>query len=277
MIYNIQQLLAWKNPDRSDDIIGDGVLPTQSKLMIFGDPKAWKSGLSLYTAYQIAQGKLWFGYKTTKTLVFRLQVELPMHVDQKRIRKFANSANLYPPNILFKTESRLKLDTGIGVSSLDRDLKWIATEYPNQNVLLILDPMYKLLRGHISDSRDVQALLDNLDELKDKHKFSLILVHHSRLPHYDIFGKTIEGGAEDAMGSSYFPDWVDTMLKVKLLDPPPGPAVTVRMTFVLYRHAEYPLPEFEVRWSRRTLAPTITKRAIPEVLSEDDVTIRELI
>lgn len=276
MAETLSQFLSWTPPDRTEDIIADGILAPQTRLVIFGSPKTWKSGLALYTASVIANGTKWFGYVTKQALPLVYQVELPKYTFQKRGRKFFASEKFKQPNILFESAVRLKLDTSHGYSVMDKELREAAVKFPNQHIVLILDNVYKIMSGHISDPKDVERLLDNIDELKDKHKCSIILIHHSRLTKYNDQGNPIDAGAEDAMGSSYFDNWCDTMIKLKLLDPAPGLAVTVRADFVLTRNAEHYLPGFKLRWSRNTLHPTLIEKDETAVESEDDVSIRDL-
>lgn len=272
MIENIQQLLSWQ-PENRDSIIDGGILLPETRLMIFGQAKAWKSMLSLYTAFTIANGLNWFDYKTTKSVILKYQVELPKAIDRNRVAKFAKGVNSYPSNIFFKTpEDRIKLDTSWGLNSISKDIEELKRRCPDQHIVLILDPLYKLMAGHISDEYDVKKFQDNLDELKDKHHLSIIIIHHSRLTRVDSGGEVVDLGAEEIMGSSYWNNWCDTMIRVKLLNPFTG-SNEVAVSFSLYRNSETELQDFTVRWDRSNLQPTIIKRAQLEV---DEPSIRGL-
>ena len=272
MIENLQQLLAWK-PVYQASIIENGIFLPETRLMIFGQAKAWKSMLALHTAFVLANGADWFGFKTSKAVTFKFQAELPKAIDRDRIAKYATGANSFPTNILFKTpQDRAKLDTTWGASAINKDIEDAKHRNPDQHIVLILDPLYKLLAGHISDEYDVKKFQDNLDELKDKHKISIIIIHHSRLTRVDTAGKIVDLGAEEVMGSSYFNNWCDTMIRVKLLNPHTGGNL-VEVSFELVRNAQTTLPSFQVLWDRSNLQPTVTKRAAIEI---DEPTVREL-
>ena len=140
------------------------------------------------------------------------------------------------------------------------------------HLVLILDCLYKLMSGHISDEYDAKQLIDNIDELIAKYHFSIIIIHHVHKTRFDAAGNILDLGPEESMGSSYWGNWVDTMVRVKLLDQSTTSKRT-EMSFELTRNAEETLNPFRVEWSRETLQPRITKRLEIEY-AEEDITIR---
>lgn len=264
-IENIEELIAWQ-PPLQREIISGGILLPETCMIIFGPAKSWKSILALHTANCIATGKDWFGFTTAKSAVFKYQVEIPKALERKRIVKYMNGDR--PKGMLFKTAPYAKIDTGFGKGNLEKDIMIAKERCPSPHLVLILDPVYLLISGHISDDYDIKRLLDNLNEVKAKHSLSLILIHHSHKTRVDSSGQIIDLGSEEIMGSSYFNNWADTMVKLKLLNPYTG-ANKVELTFGLVRHAETMLPTLEIDWSRRSLHPTVTKRSdtAPEEVS----------
>ena len=259
MIENIQQLLSWQ-PERQNPIIDGGILLPETRLMIFGQAKSWKSMLALHTAFSIANGTSWFGYKTVKAAALKIQVELPKAFDKERVEKYARSIQSYPPNIYFVTpKERMKLDTTIGISVLNKNIDELKRRCPDYHPVIILDPLYKMMAGHISDEYDVKKFQDNLDETKEKYHCTFIIIHHSRLTRVDSSGVVIDLGAEESMGSSYWNNWCDTMIRAKLLDPFTEKR-TMEISFELTRNAQILLPNFEIQWDRANLQPTVTKR-----------------
>jgi len=269
---SIGQLLSWK-PEKQISIIEDGILLPETRLIIFGQAKSWKSMLSLYTAFSIANGTPWFGYKTTKAVPIKYQVELPKAIDRERVAKFAKNVGEYSPDIFFRTpRERVKLDTSMGKMAIAKDIEEVQARCPSQHIVLILDPLYKLMAGHISDEYDVKKFQDNVDEIKDKYHISLVLIHHSRLTRVDAGGDVVDLGAEEAMGSSYWNNWCDTMIRLKVTNPFTG-ANEVGVSFSLTRNAQTILQDFEVRWDRSTLQPCIIRQAALEL---GEPTIRDL-
>jgi len=135
--------------------------------------------------------------------------------------------------------------------------------------------VYLLISGHISDDYDVKRLLDNLNELRSKCSVSLIIIHHSHKTRTDDSGNIIDLGSEDIMGSSYFNNWADTMVKLKTLNPYTG-ADRVELSFGLARHAEALLPKLTIQWSRANLHPSVLSTEDTSLEEEDTLPIHGL-
>jgi len=257
-IDSLQQLIAWQ-PPITDPIISDGILEPETRMLIFGPAKSWKYMLALHTAFTIAEGGKWLGFNTKPVPILKYQVELPKAIDRKRVIKYARARGSYPTNVYFKTPmDRVKLDTRWGMMSLEKDIQEARKRTDSEQLVILFDPLYKLLTGNISDSTDVNNLQENLDELKQKYQLTYIFIHHSRLTKTGEKGEFVDLGAEEMMGSSYWNNWFDTVLRIKMINKDSG-ADRVEMQFVLTRNVERLLPSLEVHWSRADLHPTIIK------------------
>jgi len=279
-VENIDELLAWEPPYRGNDIVSHGILVPGAQMIIFGAAKTWKSMMALHTSFCIAAGADWFGFKTAQAPTFRVQAELPKAVDQKRVRKYRGAE--YSPatkSIFTETFVRLKIDTSYGKDELDKSLQIARGRVdPKSHLVLILDPLLELMAGHVSEEFDVGRFTGNLNDLKAKYNLSIVLIHHARLTKTTATGEVIDLGAEEVMGSSRLNNWADTIVRMKLLDPPPeGQGRRVQCSFSLARHAEIVLPSFEIQWSRRNLHPTVTKMGkMYTEEGEDEISIRDL-
>jgi RecA-family ATPase len=272
-IESLKQLIAWQPPS-FDSIIGEGIMLPETRMLIFGAAKSWKSMLAIHTGFTLSQGLDWFGYKTAQCTVFLLQVELPKAAYRKRVVKYSYQQQQFPDNLFFKTEHRLKVDTGFGLASLERDMERIS-HFPNcGHILLIIDPVYMLMSGHISDAYDTQKLLDNIDIIREKYHCSIILIHHAGKQVINDTG-FVDRGAEAMMGSSYLNNWCDTAIRMDCKNPFTGGNL-IDISFELVRHAESVLPKFQVEFSRKTLYPTITKIYSTDNEPVEDVSTREL-
>lgn len=269
----LDELMAWQPPEQKF-IIDSGILHPETRLLIFGPAKrAWKSNLALHTAFCLAEGSEWFGFQTTPCLPFIVQTELPKALYKKRVQTYISHRRPLSHRVIFKTIHRLKLDTPWGADVLEKDIALAQARFPNNHIVLILDPLYKLMAGHITDDYDVKKFQDNIDELKDKYKISIILIHHTRLTRLDARGYETDLGAEEMFGSSMFNNWCDTACKI-------SPRTKyddgkVKLTFELVRHAESILPSLDIQWSRLTLQPTVTARG-PIDLDSEEISIRYL-
>jgi RecA-family ATPase len=268
-IENIHQLKAWQ-PPQVKSVIGEGILLPETRMVIFGPAKTWKSMLAMHTGFTLAMGLPWFGYLSTEVAVLLIQIELPKAVYRQRAVKYADRNAMYPEHLYFKTDYHLKVDTGFGLAALDRYIDKVKSLAPGKHLVIIIDPLYKILTGHISDARDMQGLLDNIDNMRSKHSCSFIIIHHTRLSQITSTG-IVDLGAEEMMGSSYLNNWCDTAIKTKLLNPHTG-GNQIELSFELTRHAETILPRYHIDFSRETLRPKIIRTIQPDYYTEDITT-----
>jgi len=269
---SLEQLRLWQ-PPQVNSIIGDGILLPETRLVLFGSAKRWKSMLALHTAFVLAEGKPWFGFTTSKCITAIVQLEIPKAAYKIRVIKYAKGAGITSSNsIYFKTEYYLKLDSSYGINLLYKELSIIKEKHPDMHLVVVLDPLYKIISGHISDPSDMGRLVDSLDSLRDKLKCSLIIIHHE--------GKTIitpegkyERGSEAMLGSSILNNWCDTAISLQLLNPYAG-GDKVRIKFELVRLAETLLPQLEIQWHRSSLWPELISKQLPEEVNMEDISIR---
>lgn len=255
---SLKDLMAWQ-PPLQDYVVDSGVLPSLTSMIIFGPPKSWKTMLSRHLAFCVAEGRDWFGFKTKPSIVYLNQVELSRSVNRKGMVKYANGAESYPSNLFISKDNYLKLDTSFGKALLDKDMKELRAKFPEHEIVLILDPLYKLMVGKLSDDTDIRRFLDAVDEVKWKHKLTIVIVHHSHKMRYDDKGIMIEGGAEEAFGSNMLQAWADTMIRLRVNNKLEG-GNGVDVSFELTRHAEDELQPFSILWDRSNLQPTLSPR-----------------
>ncbi len=237
-------------------ILGRGIIPHRGRVFLFGRYGSWKSMLALNLGMSLARGKSWltFASPETPTNVLYLQCELPREELQIRARAMATSVG-QPDGVAGKfylwTEPYIKLDQNAGHGLLDR---WIAALKP---ALIIVDPIYKVLSGDLLKYADVAPFLDRMDRLIDKHKVAIMLVCHPRK------GLADEFGADDMMGSSLFPDWADTIIRVSKM----GGASeheAVKLEFEKVRYASRAVGDLIVAIDRRSLTITASEISIWE-------------
>jgi RecA-family ATPase len=239
----LAELKAWV-PPYQQYVIDHGILVPGTKMIIFGKFQTWKSMLSNYTGFCIAEGVPWFGYRTHKTPTYLLQIENPQAQNRERVLKIAEGNSIQSDNIWFCTEPYIKLDKGFGIAELDKELSRTGAR------VLIVDPIYKVVSGRMTDEWDMRQFMDRMDLLMDKYKFSLILVHHDRKMQL-IDGKYMSSGAEDMFGTSIFIDWCDTSIRTQLT----GTDGEILLSFEKVRHSQDIIPgsKLVVKVDRATL------------------------
>ena len=128
----LAELDAWKAPYQKY-IIDNGILVPGTKLILFGRYQTWKSMLAVHTASCIATGRDWFGYRTSKSPCYVLQIENPQAQFKERTMKYAkgNNLDLNISNLWLCTEPYIKLDKGFGIAELDKELSRTGNTEPN--------------------------------------------------------------------------------------------------------------------------------------------------
>lgn len=275
-IDNLAQLRQWQPPYRPDTIIEDSLLLPETSMFLFGSAKSWKTIHSTHLAFCIAAGLPWFGYETRRATVFKVQVELPKFQDKERIMKYARNVNGHLPNIFFQTpEEDMLLDTTYGKQVFIKYIEEVKRRTPNPEdpLVVVIDPVYLLMKGSVSAEEDVKKLQLNLMDVRRKLHVTFVIVHHARLNKTDSSGNIVNLGAEEVMGSSLWNNWCDTMVRFELLNPHQG-ANTTRVTFVHHRNAQQFHPAFIVKWRRSDLTAEVIQR---DIVDEDDPSIRDFV
>ena len=270
-----KQLLSWIPPYRPDAIIDEGILFPGTTMMLFGAAGTWKTMNTLHLAYCIGSGKDWFGFSTSPATVLSHQVELPKFLFKGRFVKYKLGNSASSPNIFFTTPSDdVLLDTSFGLGELTKNIEEVQRRAhdPSLPLVIILDPLMLYIAGHISDEYDVKKFQRNINSLRRKYNTTFIIIHHARLTRTDASGQVVDLGAEEIMGSSYWNNWLDTIVRLKVTNPFSGNDI-VKMDFGKTRNAQNFIPGFTVKWHRSNLNPEVIDR---DIIEEDEPTIRDL-
>jgi RecA-family ATPase len=224
---SLAEFLLWKPPARNT-VLNAGLMYEGSKVILYGKYKSMKSMLASRFMLACSTGTDWLGFHTPQEglKVLYLQLEVPEAMLQERFLVMTGGEEygvLEDPMIW--TEAFLKLDTDSGFKALEEAL---VEHKPN---VLVIDPLYKLLSGNISEQHHIGTLLDNLDKLIAVHRISLMIISHSRKPGTD---KTTDNwGSDDLLGSVLLSAWPDSVIKVERKK---GGGLTV--SFDVVRHAK---------------------------------------
>ncbi len=240
---SLADLVAWQ-PPKVKYIISHGILLPETRMIIYGRYGSWKSMLAIHTAFCLAEGRTWITYTVAPSKSLLVQTELPKSPFRDRVLKYAKGNEINSENIYFWTEVGLRLDTPYGLAALDAELK------ERQPQVLIIDPIYKTMTQDISKSVDVQKLLDNIDLEAHRYNLAVILIGHSGKKMYaQDSGIVIDRGADALLGSSYFQDWVDTIISITDLGND-----SIRLDFEKYRNSEVELMPVNLKIDREKLS-----------------------
>jgi len=209
---NLKFILNEPEP-KIKELIGQGILIENSKLVLYGAFKAGKSTLLQYIGMCCAGGLCLWGnphFKTQCCVVCYLQLEMPHKAFLKRLRY--SSLSQIPEvatNLYITSEPWLKLDKPEGIDMLTNALNAVKPE------ILIIDPLYKTISGSENSVEDLSKAFDNLDILLNE--FNCALMFSSQARKRQIIPKVgaIDLGDEELRGSTAIPAWVDSIVGLR--------------------------------------------------------------
>lgn len=236
----VKELLAWQAP-KVEQLIGGGMLHPGSRMILFGRWGTYKSMLAQHTAFCLTNGKNWLGHSTTRCTVLYAQVEIPKAMMQERIKKYVENNDVKQGDLWVLTDQTLRLDRAHSFQTFQ-----LICQVHRPRVV-ILDPVYRMFSGDITDNFAIQQMLDKLDNLAAACDLSYILIGHTRKPAILQDESTRDWGQE-LIGGSYIMDWVDTAVAVELLSDS-----TIKLHYSKVRHAETMLNPQIVKFDRDSL------------------------
>ena len=214
-------------------------------MAIYGRAGTLKSWLAINMAFDICQGKRWLGHPTIKSSVLIIQTEQTEPIYAERIIKYAHSLNgrELPTNLSFDNDLTLKLDGFTGLQTLFQDIE------ERKPGVVILDCLYQMVSGSVSNQVDLNRFKDNIDKTRQKFGTSFVIIHHPRKAGRD---EDEDLGFEEMLTSSIFANWLDTIIKVSAVPHNADNPTNILLTFQKVKDARQPMLPIQVRFSRDT-------------------------
>lgn len=189
------------------------------KGLIAGESKSGKSFLSIEAGMCIALGVPFFDNNVKQGLVIYQAGEGARGV-KKRLRAYREwhkiPADQPVPFVML--QSRIDLKTKADVDKLIREIKWIASQYPDQVLRAVFIDTLARAQGAADENsgKDIAEILDNVDRLRDACGCAVILVHHMNAAGGKIRGhSSIYGNIDQVVIVSRDKD---TKIRTALLD-----------------------------------------------------------
>lgn len=192
----------------------DTILPKRGKALVYAPTKAGKSFLCLQIARCVGAGEPILGLPTQKGKVLYIQFELGEEILQDRMFSTKQGYD----NVWVGTGFDIKLDSHDGQK---RVIKAIEVVDPD---LLIVDPLYKGIKGDENESQDMMEVLNFLDDVVESG-CAVFMTHHA--------GKDL---TKRGRGSSVLEDWVDSYMGMKAVNKK-GEPLKIKLDTVYLRHA----------------------------------------
>ena len=198
--------LVVQNLQPPKSIIAQGILLSETNLILHGLPKTFKSLLAQQLCFCLGAGIPWIGFSTTPSKVLYIQSEISRFPFRMRLIPMGRNQTVPPKTIYFVTEFGLKLDREQGLKDLFAAVDKVTPD------VLILDPLYKFMT--ISDESAIQRTLDGLDQLMSQRHITTVIIHHSRKPHLSSNGQVVDMGGAELRGP-LLEQWADSILRIR--------------------------------------------------------------
>ena len=228
-----------------EEIIGSGVLVSQTKAVLYGIFKSGKSTLAQYIAMCLAGGLPLFGYpkdfKTKKGKVFVVQLEMPYKAYSTRLLSSSlSNIQEVQDNLYVATKFFLKLDQHSGV-------EWLRDQITSiKPMVVIIDPIYKCVSGSENSVEDFRRLGDNMDIMMEDLKFSLLFTAQGRKTQILPKGGSVDLGDQELRGTTAIADWVDSIIGLRRA------AGNKRKLTMTLRHGVKESLDIMVEWDKST-------------------------
>jgi RecA-family ATPase len=262
-------------------IIGRGVLPVQSKMVIGGRPKQGKSFFAINIALDLSRGRPLFGAKFPggqdvfpvhqKHRVLYIEKEIGRYSLKERLLHMTQGMTI--PEIeffLIPRSSEIRLDKGANRDIVEAEIAAL------QPKVVILDPFSKFHGNDENSAQEMGTIMRVMDTWMERYGCSFIIVHH--IGHQDP--KFERKGGDALRGSTAIYGDIDTVILHKRMSAEHIVEPTVKLEFEI-RHGE---PLEPLMFRRRSSgiyeylgdAPeTKEERVLPEEKVKDDLQLLE--
>ncbi len=203
-VRSYQDLLLWQPPPLKE-IISDGILYEQTKLVIFGGPKLGKSVLAQQLSFCLVMGLPWLGFSVLQSRVMYIQAEISEVLFRTRLMDMGKG-RIVPANMFnLSTIVGFHLDKPTPSSDL---LAAVAKHKPD---VLIIDPKYKFVSSN--DENSIIRFTDTVDECILKHNTTVVVIEHSRKPKMSATGAVVDMGGFELRGP-IIEQWADGIIRL---------------------------------------------------------------
>lgn len=199
-------------PVKREELI-EGVVRRGHKLLITASSKAGKSFLLQNLALEVCRGGYWLGRKTRTGNVLILDFEIDRSSFLNRLSEISRALDISPEEI----KGRLKFCCLRGKSYDFSELIQLISEQIKGNwtpSMIIIDPLYKVLRGDENSAEVVAKFMDYVTALAEEINATVVVAHH-----HSKGAQGNKSSMDRGSGSGVFARDGDALLDLLQLDP----------------------------------------------------------
>lgn len=198
-----------------DAMIIDGIARERSMILVGAASKAYKTWFTKNLAVSLAHGTTFLNRQCKKSKVLYCNFELKKSTDLHRISTIASNIG-----VPYESENFDVLNLRGEIITIEA-FSYLVSKLIKQHAykVLVIDPLYRLMFSkeirQLSENAatDMMFVLGHLDRIVEKHKITLVVVHH--------FSKGMQGNKnaiDRFSGSGSFARFFDTLLSISELD-----------------------------------------------------------
>lgn len=192
-----------------DSILEYNMLDQEGCMILYGQTGTWKSWLAMELARAVGMGEQWLIFPSNINKVGIINTELTIKQYQSRWEPYVRKRGINSENLAVYNPLSIKVGNGA-------QMKLLGGEILRRGIkLMILDNVYSSMSGDAKTNEDMREFTELLDYIRFQCHCAVCLIHHTRQPNMDFRGKEITTGEYDMFGSSYLPNWADTIVEVK--------------------------------------------------------------
>mgnify|MGYP000240960645 CR=1 FL=1 len=185
---------------REYPILIDQILHRSTKAIVASTSKAGKTWLGLDIATSVATGTPWMGLASRSSEVLYINLEIPEAFLFHRLQKLA-----FAKKLSLRHLDQLHLWNLRGKATSAGDILGALSLRPD---LIVLDPVYKLLRGRDENSAgEMQLFMAEIELLMERTGAAVLFIHH-----FSKGNKSDSSPLDRASGSGVFARDPDTIL-----------------------------------------------------------------
>ena len=275
---DLYEWMQIEHPQRP--IVIHNLLRTGDKLTLGGGSKSCKTWFAAALGISVSAGKPFIGFRTEKTHVLFVNLELPPDIFHERLRTLqANMNILVPPGMMSIWNLRGK---DASIERLDRKLKAM----PMMPGLIIIDPLYKILGDRVENAaEDMASLMRILDGIALRNEAAILLPAH-----FSKGNQSEKSSIDRISGSGVFSrdaDAIVTMtqheeedaftLEFTLRGWAPLSPVVVRWEYPLFQRDDALDPEKLKQMKKRGASPKATSEEYLALVPNDGLSQPEII
>lgn len=184
----------------------DGLIPEAALVYMCGPPGTFKTNFLLYASMLGADGQKVFQYNVPRKFKTLWVDEENREIGMKdKMLKIKNGIDFKDVKSLDENHVIISSDFVIGSDSISKLELWIEEYKPDMVVIDSVAKVFPFKEGEVDDVKLIYTLLGRLIE---KHKVSIVLIHHARKKSFGQKGLHLE----DMAGSREFGAMADSVI-----------------------------------------------------------------